>query len=134
MPSPFLALVLVLSQTDAGIFAEPSAPPLVAAPQRATGTEPSTQRPFDPEFNGADVWLARCSMCHGLTGGGNARLGRNLGARDVTSAVWQDARTDEQIREAITDGLIDTKMKAFRTLGNDRQFDELVTLIRSWRK
>lgn len=62
------------------------------------------------------------------------RLGRKLGARDVTSAVWQDARTDEQIREAITDGLTDTKMKAFGTLGNDRQFDELVTLIRSWRK
>jgi mono/diheme cytochrome c family protein len=153
MPSPFLALMLLMSQSDGGVgmvavllaaedppaepqvvVPEPSPPPLVFAPQSPTGAEPSTQRPFREDFDASYIWLVRCSGCHGLAGQGNPRVGRDLGARDVTSNIWHIARTDEQIREAITDGLTGTKMKAFGHLGTDRQFDDLVAYIRQMRR
>src|SRR5688500_19545501 len=62
------------------------------------------------------------------------RSNKPMPARDITSSTWQDERTDDQIRTAITDGMADTRMKGFGALGTDRQFDQLVSLIRAMRR
>lgn len=129
-----LALVLVWTQSDGGALPEPTAPPLVQAIVEEEVAEPSSQRRFDPEYTSAEIWTYRCGMCHGREGRGNPSMGQPLGARDVTSVKWQNGRTDAQIRDAITEGLAGTKMKAFGALGSERQFDELVVLIRSMRR
>jgi len=119
-----LLLCVVLLQTP---------PPLVEAPPTQQPAEEATGAPFRADWTAAEIFAARCSACHGSQGRGNSRLGRGLGARDVTSAEWQASRSDDQIRDAIMNGVPDSRMRAFRALGTARQFEELVSFIRGMR-
>jgi cbb3-type cytochrome c oxidase subunit III len=59
--------------------------------------------------DGAEIFRAKCSMCHGVDGKGYPALK----TPDFTDRKWQDSVTDKDILDAIKDGKKDTAMPAF---------------------
>src|SRR6476659_4985783 len=55
---------------------------------------------------GEKIFQTRCFVCHGREGKGDGPAATGLGAtvRDLTSAAWQQATTDETIRSVIRNG------------------------------
>ena len=85
----FVAAALAQAQT-------PSPAPIAAAP------------------DAKDTYEKKCLFCHGADGRGKTKKGRKLKAPDFTSAKWQTSTADEEIEDAITNGVPKTKMPAFK--------------------
>jgi mono/diheme cytochrome c family protein len=79
--------------------AAPAAPP--SAPVAAAPTAPNANSD-DP----AEVFKARCVMCHGESGKGDgaASVALNPKPRNYTDKEWQKTVTDDQIKKTITGG------------------------------
>jgi mono/diheme cytochrome c family protein len=82
--------------------------PSAGAPSDGRTAPPEARDP-DPEATerraAAALFQAMCGSCHGREGRGDG-AGRPPAApvSDLTSAAWQESRTDEEIAEAITLG------------------------------
>jgi mono/diheme cytochrome c family protein len=82
------------------------------------------------------AWKAKCASCHGEDGKAQTDQGTKMGIRDVTQAAWQKAFTDDQIQQAILDGLKRTKdgkqqeMEPFRDKLRPDQVQGLLAYIR----
>jgi mono/diheme cytochrome c family protein len=61
----------------------------------------------------ADLFKAKCSSCHGEDGKAVTKIGKKEKIDDFTSEKFQSGITDEKILGVITNGVPDTKMKAF---------------------
>jgi mono/diheme cytochrome c family protein len=87
--------------------------------------------------DGAAVFKKKCSSCHGKDGKGQTKMGKKLGARDLTDAAVQDKLTDAQITEAINNGKKNDAgkkvMKGFKGKLSDAEIAELVKVVRAFK-
>jgi mono/diheme cytochrome c family protein len=83
------------------------------------------------------LWTANCSPCHGPSGNGDTKMGKTLGAADLTDAKKQASFTDAQATTAIKDGVKQngkTAMKAFGGKLSDDDVKALVAYVRTLKK
>jgi cytochrome c6 len=83
------------------------------------------------------LWTANCTPCHGPGGNGDTKMGKTLGAADLTSASKQSSFTDAQAMTAIKDGVKQngkTAMKAFGGKLSDDDIKALVAYVRTLKK
>ena len=83
------------------------------------------------------LWAANCTPCHGASGNGDTKMGKTLGAMDLTSASKQSSFTDAQAMTAIKDGVKQngkTTMKAFGGKLSDDDIKALVAYVRTLKK
>ena len=82
----------------------------------------------------ADIWRAKCKTCHGDNGNADTREGRKQKIPDMTAEKWQSEHTDVEIKDAITNGVKDSKMKPFKDKYSAAEIDALVKYVRGLRK
>ena len=82
------------------------------------------------------AWKKHCASCHGMDGKGDTAMGKKNKVEDLSSAEWQGNKkhTDTFIRDAIANGVPDTKMKAFKDKLSDEEIGEMVAYIRALKK
>ena len=78
------------------------------------------------------IYNGDCVSCHGRDGRGRTRKGRQMRARDMTDASWQDDVSDERLFNSISNGR--GKMPAFRKTISEGDIDSLVAFIRRLRR
>ena len=81
-----------------------------------------------------DIWRAKCKSCHGDTGNADTREGKKQKIPDMTTEKWQSDHTDVEIKDAITNGVKDTKMKGFKDKYSEAEINALVKHVRSLKK
>jgi len=81
-----------------------------------------------------EIFEKRCTLCHGADGRSQTRKGRQYKAPDFTSAKWQNSTTDEEIADAITNGVPKTKMAPFREKLSQEQIRALIPYLRAFGK
>jgi len=83
------------------------------------------------------LFIKSCSACHGSSGDGSGIAARSLKPppADLTDAAHMATRTDEQLKQAITDGGsaagLSASMPAFKSVLSAEEIDALVVWIRS---
>jgi tetratricopeptide (TPR) repeat protein len=95
---------------------------------------PDTPTSGAASTTGAELWAAKCALCHGADGRAQTPMGRALEIPDMTSAEWQKNTTDQSIQRVITEGVVDEdgqrRMQAFPDLTPA----EVESLLREIRK
>jgi mono/diheme cytochrome c family protein len=81
-----------------------------------------------------EVYAKRCTLCHGADGRSQTKKGRQYKAPDFTTAKWQRTTTDDEIADAITNGVPKTKMAAFREKLSQDQIHALIPYLRAFGK
>jgi cytochrome c6 len=81
----------------------------------------------------ADIFKAKCEMCHGADGQSNTPVGKALGALPYTSPEVMKL-SDSQIIEAIKNGKNNNKMPAFGSQLTDDQIKSLLAYIHALQK
>ncbi len=81
--------------------------------------------------SGADVFKAKCAMCHGATGAGDTAMGKTLKLRALGSAEVQ-AQSDADLNKIITDGK--GKMPKYDGKLTKDQISDVVKFIRTLKK
>ncbi|NOJ76825.1 c-type cytochrome [Myxococcus xanthus] len=80
----------------------------------------------------ADMWKAKCTVCHGDDGKAQTKMGQKESIGDMSRPAWQQSRTDADIRRVIADGdPRNSKMKPFKDKLTPAQIDALVGHIRT---
>ncbi|AKQ69040.1 Cytochrome C553 [Myxococcus hansupus] len=80
----------------------------------------------------ADVWQAKCAVCHGGDGKAQTKMGQKESIGDMSRPDWQRARTDAALRKVIAEGdPRNSKMKSFKDTLTPAQMDALVGYIRT---
>ncbi|HEV3471436.1 MAG TPA: c-type cytochrome [Pyrinomonadaceae bacterium] len=74
----------------------------------------------------------RCAKCHGRDGRGQTKLGEMLEPPDFTNPGWQEATSDERMRQSIRDGV--GQMPAFARKLSRREVTALVAYVRGFAK
>src|ERR1700719_1909641 len=80
------------------------------------------------------LWAANCTPCHGASGNGDTKMGKTLGAPDLTDSKKQASFSDAQAAAAIKDGVKQngkTAMKAFGGKLSDDDIKALVAYVRT---
>jgi len=83
------------------------------------------------------LWDANCAQCHGADGSANTKMGKQLNAKDLTSAQVQASFTDADATKAIKDGVKQngkTTMKAFAAKLSDDDIKTLAAYVRTLKK
>lgn len=86
------------------------------------------------------LWRAKCASCHGPDGKGQTEQGKKMAVGDMSTAAWQGALTDAQIKTAISDGLkrqkngVAQEMEAYKAKLRPDQIDGLVAYVRGLKK
>ncbi|MET0585933.1 MAG: cytochrome c [Candidatus Binatia bacterium] len=82
-------------------------------------------------------WANNCAQCHGPVGKGDTKMGKMLGAMDLTDPKKQASFTDAKAAAAIKDGVKQngkTTMKAFGGKLTDDEIKALVAYVRTLKK
>jgi len=82
-------------------------------------------------------WTNNCAQCHGPIGRGDTKMGKMVGAMDLTDPKKQASFTDAQAATAIKDGIKQngkTTMKAFGGKLTNDEIKALVAYVRSLKK
>jgi cytochrome c6 len=83
------------------------------------------------EDTSADIWKAKCKGCHGDDGKAKTKMGEKEKIPDLTNAGWHKRHTDDQLKDAITNGSKENpKMKAFKDKLTPEQIDAMVKYVR----
>jgi mono/diheme cytochrome c family protein len=93
----------------------------------------STAWAADPKTN----WDMNCAQCHGKDGRADTKMGKQVGAKDLTDPKVQASFTNAQATAAIKDGVKTggrTTMKAFGGKLSDDDIKALVAYVRSLKK
>lgn len=80
------------------------------------------------------LWKQHCQKCHGETGKGDTKVGKNLKVGDYTDPKVQEKFTDEEAVKAIRDGVTvndKEKMKPYGEKLKAAEIEALVKYIRS---
>jgi mono/diheme cytochrome c family protein len=88
--------------------------------------------PIAPGAGAQEIFEQRCKLCHGADGRGKTKKGKEYKTPDFTSKKFQKRETDEEIRDAITNGVPKTKMKPFKEKLTPGQIDALVKYVRAF--
>jgi mono/diheme cytochrome c family protein len=78
-----------------------------------------------------EIWERRCTVCHGADGRARTKKGRELKTRDLTRPKWQQQTTDQEILEAITNGIPKRKMPAFKDKLSADEIQALLPYVRA---
>ena len=78
------------------------------------------------------IWEKRCAFCHGADGKSQTKKGRQYKAPDFTKAKWQKETTDEEIVDAITNGVPKSKMPAFKEKLSPEEIKAMVPYLRAF--
>lgn len=81
----------------------------------------------------ADIFKAKCEMCHGADGQSNTPVGKAMGALPYTSPEVMKL-SDAQIIDAIKNGKNNNKMPAFGSQLTDAQIKSLLPYIHALQK
>jgi mono/diheme cytochrome c family protein len=106
------------TRAPAGTRVVPVVPP--APPVTFSGT---------PLEKGRQAFALHCSACHGGTGQG---LGSAI--PPINTSEFLGSRTDEQLRQVISDGLSDQGMPASKGRLSPEDIDNVILFMRSWQK
>jgi cytochrome c6 len=87
--------------------------------------------PARAQNEGANVFKAKCAMCHGADGKGDTSMGKALKIRDLSSSDVQK-QTDAELTTIISDGK--GKMPAYKGKVSDADIKHLVEFIRTLKK
>jgi len=80
--------------------------------------------------DGAAVWDKNCKKCHGEDAKGDTAMGKKFEIRDYTDPAVQASFTDEQIVEAINNGITnEAGKKVMLPLGNKLSEEEITAVI-----
>jgi mono/diheme cytochrome c family protein len=86
------------------------------------------------------TWTAKCSACHGADGKAATAQGAKMGVRDMTAApFWKDL-TDAKMKDAITNGIKQTKdgkvqeMESYKDKLKPEDIDGLVAYVKTFKK
>ena len=86
------------------------------------------------------TWKAKCASCPGEDGKGATEQGKKMGVRDMTSApFWKDL-TDAKMKDAIANGIKQTKdgkvqeMEPYKDKLKPEEIDALVTYLKTFKK
>ena len=79
-----------------------------------------------------DIWEKRCTFCHGADGKSQTKKGKQYKAPDFTKARWQKHTTDDEIVEAITNGVPKSKMAAFKEKLSPDEIKAMVPFLRAF--
>lgn len=82
-------------------------------------------------------WANNCAQCHGPGGKGDTKMGKMLGAMDLTDPKKQASFTDAKAAAAIKDGVKQngkTTMKAFGGKLTDDEIKALIAYVRTLKK
>lgn len=89
--------------------------------RRGAGPPPAAIAGDPLLVEGREIYLARCTSCHGVTGKGDGPIGRSLAGpapRDLTAPHWKHGDDPEQALGVVTQGVKDTAMAGWgSTLG-----------------
>lgn len=83
------------------------------------------------------LWDANCMQCHGKDGKADTKMGKTLGAKDLTDPAVQAGFTDAKATESIKNGVKEngkTTMKAFGGKLTDDDIKALVAYVRTLKK
>lgn len=80
--------------------------------------------------DGAEVFRAKCSMCHGVDGKGFSALK----TPDFTDSKWQSSVKDSEILNVIKNGKKDTAMPAFSDKLSEKEILAVVRQVRAFGK
>jgi mono/diheme cytochrome c family protein len=58
-----------------------------------------------PDKKTERLWKSKCASCHGADGKGDTEQGKKMKVGSMATASWQKSRTDDQIRDAILNGV-----------------------------
>ena len=105
------SLIAAITLT-AGLFgcpAEPKetpAPTPAPAPAPAPAPTPTPTAPADPKAEAEQVFMQRCSTCHGTDGSGNGPAATALPVkpRNYSDAAWQKSVDDATLAKVIVEG------------------------------
>jgi mono/diheme cytochrome c family protein len=93
----------------------------------------STAWAADPKTN----WDMRCAQCHGKDGRADTKMGKQVGAKDLTDpkvqAEFTDAKATRSIKEGVKTGGR-TTMTAFAGKLTDDEIKALVAYVRTLKK
>jgi mono/diheme cytochrome c family protein len=81
--------------------------------------------------SGADLFRAKCAVCHGAGGAGDTAMGKNLKLKDLGSAEAQTV-SDADLNGIITNGK--GKMPKYDGKLTKDQINDLVKFIRTLKK
>ena len=81
--------------------------------------------------DGAAVYKAKCSMCHGPDGTGMTAMGKSMKLRDLGSADVQK-QSDKELFSVTSDGK--GKMPGYKGKLSDEEINALVTFMRTLKK
>lgn len=79
-----------------------------------------------------DTWDKRCTFCHGADGKSQTKKGKKYKAPNFTGAKWQKHTTDDEIVDAITNGVPKTKMAAFKAKLSEDEIKAMVPFLRAF--
>ncbi len=85
------------------------------------------------------LWKAKCQTCHGADGKAQGEQGTKMGIADYSTAAWQKAHPDAELKKAIVEGVKKDvggkkqEMDGYADLSTE-QVDGLVALIRALAK
>jgi mono/diheme cytochrome c family protein len=80
------------------------------------------------------IWQKKCASCHGKDGTADTEMGRKQKIKDMTKPEWQAKQKDSELKDAIENGVKDTKMKPFKDKLKPEEIDALVTYVRGLKK
>ena len=83
------------------------------------------------------LWDANCAQCHGKSGNADTKMGKTLGAKDLTDPKVQAAFSDAKATQSIKEGVKEngkTTMKAFAGKLTDDEIKALVAYVRTLKK
>src|ERR1700737_2742027 len=88
--------------------------PVIALALATLLAQTPSPAPIAPQPDVAELFQKPCSLCHGAGGRGKTKKGREYKTPNFTSARYQKHTRDDEIREAIANGVRKTKMKGFK--------------------
>ena len=78
--------------------------------------------------NGAEIFRAKCAMCHGVDGKGFSALK----TPDFTDPKWQASVKDSEILDAIKNGKKDTAMQGFSDKLSEKEILAVLAQVRTF--
>lgn len=103
---------------------------VAVVPLLATGTSFAAE---SAAVNSPELWKKKCSMCHGEDGKAKTKMGEKYSIPDISSAEWQTAHKDDEIKTVIVSGG-KTKMPPWKDKLSGEEIDAMVKHVRTLKK
>jgi mono/diheme cytochrome c family protein len=79
--------------------------------------------------NGATLYANHCAACHGDQGQGTV-----IAKEPLDTPEFLTSRSDDDLRQAIADGIPDTTMPAYSGKLSAEDIEDIIALFRSWQQ